>query len=294
MVEIILSLGQGLRGLLPKISGTMVALSVWENGLEGHLPNVHLSDGSVLFVHANKFSCELPHFRGAQQHTTAGLALVGNHFVQPRQLPPWVTAIEQPSDMFCVSNQQSMQLVKLLLYGTCFLTAVCIICFSVRHPCTEVEALQGLHQTCDHRRFVRARSAWYETSQHLALFAWTACALLPLYSNMIPLACCVVSDHLRFHFAASTRRLAACYLVLMGQACIYLFTARFQKRQALRLMSQGDSIELEDTPSKPTRWAVRFEGSRVDSSWFLACVLTSTPGVLYSAVKAVPGFLEVT
>eukprot|EP00971_Amphidinium_carterae_P238344 4731674-Amphidinium_carterae.1 len=38
MAEITISLGHGLRGMLPSISGTVGLLSLWENGLEGHLP----------------------------------------------------------------------------------------------------------------------------------------------------------------------------------------------------------------------------------------------------------------
>eukprot|EP00971_Amphidinium_carterae_P090604 1793588-Amphidinium_carterae.1 len=37
MADITISLGHGLRGLLPSISGTVGLVSVWENGLEGHL-----------------------------------------------------------------------------------------------------------------------------------------------------------------------------------------------------------------------------------------------------------------
>eukprot|EP00971_Amphidinium_carterae_P104124 2062131-Amphidinium_carterae.1 len=36
--ENVLSLGHGLRGLLPSIPGTLSALSLPENGIEGHLP----------------------------------------------------------------------------------------------------------------------------------------------------------------------------------------------------------------------------------------------------------------
>eukprot|EP00971_Amphidinium_carterae_P306418 6089263-Amphidinium_carterae.1 len=39
MADITISLGHGLRGLLPSISGTVGLLSLWENGLEGHLPS---------------------------------------------------------------------------------------------------------------------------------------------------------------------------------------------------------------------------------------------------------------
>eukprot|EP00971_Amphidinium_carterae_P177575 3521851-Amphidinium_carterae.1 len=39
---------------------------------------------------------------------------------------------------------------------------------------------------------------------------------------------------------------------------------------------------------------VHLASSRVPGLWFLICVLTSAPGVLYSMVKTVPGFLPVS
>eukprot|EP00971_Amphidinium_carterae_P242138 4807697-Amphidinium_carterae.1 len=66
MYNIIMTFGHGLRGLLPSIPGTMDLLSLWENGLEapksleGHMPELHISEDSMLFVHANDFSCQLP------------------------------------------------------------------------------------------------------------------------------------------------------------------------------------------------------------------------------------------
>eukprot|EP00971_Amphidinium_carterae_P279716 5552747-Amphidinium_carterae.1 len=56
----ILSFGHGLKGLLPSIPGTLFALSLSENGLEGHLPQLHITTNSTLLVYANDFSCELP------------------------------------------------------------------------------------------------------------------------------------------------------------------------------------------------------------------------------------------
>eukprot|EP00971_Amphidinium_carterae_P294050 5838366-Amphidinium_carterae.1 len=60
MSDIIMSLGHGLRGLLPRIPGTMSLFSLWENGLEGHLPDMRITGDSVLFAHANDFSCQIP------------------------------------------------------------------------------------------------------------------------------------------------------------------------------------------------------------------------------------------
>eukprot|EP00971_Amphidinium_carterae_P056969 1126671-Amphidinium_carterae.1 len=64
MMEIIMTFGHGLRGLLPRIPGTMSLLSVWENSLEGYLSEMHITESSTLFVHANDFSCQLPRHQG--------------------------------------------------------------------------------------------------------------------------------------------------------------------------------------------------------------------------------------
>eukprot|EP00971_Amphidinium_carterae_P058823 1162913-Amphidinium_carterae.1 len=60
LVEITVSFGHGLRGLLPNILGTLSLLSLWENGLEGHLPELHMIENCTLVVYGNDFSCKLP------------------------------------------------------------------------------------------------------------------------------------------------------------------------------------------------------------------------------------------
>eukprot|EP00971_Amphidinium_carterae_P257733 5115957-Amphidinium_carterae.1 len=82
------ALGHGLRGLLPRIPGTVFLLSLWENGLQGHLPDLHIHVGSNLLVHANDFSCKLPMHGGIEPYVSLGL--IGNHFTQPGQHPPWI------------------------------------------------------------------------------------------------------------------------------------------------------------------------------------------------------------
>eukprot|EP00971_Amphidinium_carterae_P088817 1757629-Amphidinium_carterae.2 len=47
MAKIIASFGHGLTGLLPSL-GTVFLLSVWENWLEGHLPDLHMLENSTL------------------------------------------------------------------------------------------------------------------------------------------------------------------------------------------------------------------------------------------------------
>eukprot|EP00971_Amphidinium_carterae_P048531 956551-Amphidinium_carterae.1 len=120
MADIVLSLGHGLRGLLPSIPGTVSVLSLWENGLEGQLHKLHVMENSTLLVFNNDFSCKLPHHLGAKPNSMASLALIGNHFAQPRQVPAWIMPIEQPTDMFCVSNEQSKRFILLLFSGGCF------------------------------------------------------------------------------------------------------------------------------------------------------------------------------
>eukprot|EP00971_Amphidinium_carterae_P166387 3297508-Amphidinium_carterae.1 len=44
----ILSFGHGLKGLLPIIPGTLSALSLSENGLQGNLPELHITANSTL------------------------------------------------------------------------------------------------------------------------------------------------------------------------------------------------------------------------------------------------------
>eukprot|EP00971_Amphidinium_carterae_P289540 5749043-Amphidinium_carterae.1 len=64
MAHITISLGHGLRGLLPSIRGTVGLLSLWENALEGHLQELHLIENSTLLVYGNDFSCKLPRHYG--------------------------------------------------------------------------------------------------------------------------------------------------------------------------------------------------------------------------------------
>eukprot|EP00971_Amphidinium_carterae_P203707 4042771-Amphidinium_carterae.1 len=117
MADNILSFGHGLRGLLPSIPGTLTALSFAENGLQGHLPELHITCNSTLFVHANDLSCHLPTHQEVTPKTC--LALIGNHFTKPRHLPAWITTAERPSNMFCVSNRQGKHFIMLLVCGGC-------------------------------------------------------------------------------------------------------------------------------------------------------------------------------
>eukprot|EP00971_Amphidinium_carterae_P208438 4135614-Amphidinium_carterae.1 len=167
MEEVIMSFGHGLRGLLPRIPGTMSLLSLWENVLQGQLPEMHITEKSTLYVHANDFSCQLP--RHHEVTPKASLALIGNHFAKPRELPAWITTAERPSDMFCVSEAHTKHFVMIFLGG------VCIFCLAtLRLNCTK-QVMYG--------RFARARSAWNETSQHQSVVLLASCVPALLYNN---------------------------------------------------------------------------------------------------------------
>eukprot|EP00971_Amphidinium_carterae_P128477 2544956-Amphidinium_carterae.1 len=169
MEEIILSFGHGLGGVLPSIPGTISLLSLWENGLEGHMHELHLMENSTLLVYNNDFSCKLPHHCDVRSDSTSSLALMGNHFAQPRHVPAWIMPAEQPTGMFCVSNHQSKRFIALLCCGgCCFLMAV-------------VQAKKSTNLPMD-GRLQRARFAWYETCQKQKRMLLASCVLLPVYN----------------------------------------------------------------------------------------------------------------
>eukprot|EP00971_Amphidinium_carterae_P204994 4068508-Amphidinium_carterae.1 len=161
MSRAIMSFGHGLRGLLPKFPGTVSLLSLWENGLEGHMHEMRITTHSMLFVHANDFSCQLPRHREVTPKRS--LALIGNHFTKPRVLPAWITTAERPSDMFCVSEGQGKKFVMTFLCGAC------IFCLS-----TLMLRLTSTNKVT-YGRFARAKSAWSETSQFQSRLLMASC-----------------------------------------------------------------------------------------------------------------------
>eukprot|EP00971_Amphidinium_carterae_P174662 3462227-Amphidinium_carterae.1 len=196
---IIMSVGHGLKGFLPRTIGTLDVLCLWENGLEGYFPELHISPSSVLFVHANDFSCALPRHCEVKPTSIASLALIGNHFAQPRRhLPAWITSAERPSDMFCLSNKQGEQFVVFLTCAACLFALAALIC-KIRST--------AMGATFTYVRFARERSAWYATSRHTTTFLVTSCVLLVICSNMLSLTCTTASDHLRIHFVVKRREL---------------------------------------------------------------------------------------
>eukprot|EP00971_Amphidinium_carterae_P102493 2028882-Amphidinium_carterae.1 len=71
-----INVGHGLRGLLPSIPGTVGLLSLGENALEGHVPELHMNQNSTLIVYGNDFSCNLPLHYGVKSTSDASLSLI--------------------------------------------------------------------------------------------------------------------------------------------------------------------------------------------------------------------------
>eukprot|EP00971_Amphidinium_carterae_P302541 6011960-Amphidinium_carterae.1 len=282
MSDIMLSFGHGLRGLMPSFPGTVSFLSSPQNGLQGRLPELHITDSSSLFLHANEFSCRLPRFQNVKPN--ASLALIGNHFSVPhRQLPAWITSAERPSDMFCVSNVQGITFVIVLV---CAVSSFLLVAFAHK----SFGRRQPLRPLLE--QFARARSAWYETIQRQALLAWASCMVLGLYINMVPLTCTIVSEHLRFHFVASGGLAEAC-LVAGVHVWICKSAACFHHRHATRTKRRCWAPRSHARSTSSTVFGA-IELRTVHLAWFLLCAFTAAPGVLYSTVKDVPGFLEMS
>eukprot|EP00971_Amphidinium_carterae_P024322 480098-Amphidinium_carterae.1 len=146
----------------------MSLLSLWENGLEGHLREMHITEKSTLYVHANVFSCQLPRHRDVTPK--ASLALIGNRFAKPRQLPAWITTAEQPSDMFLVSEEQGKKFLMM------FLGCACIFYLATFRLKGTSEVMSG--------RCAAFKSAWNETSQHQSRLLMVSCAPALLRNNM--------------------------------------------------------------------------------------------------------------
>eukprot|EP00971_Amphidinium_carterae_P014232 280983-Amphidinium_carterae.1 len=77
--------------------------------------------------------------------------------------------------------------------------------------------------------FARAMAAWYETCKQQNCLLLASCILLPLYSNMLLLACTVVADHVRFHFVGLRMRLEV-FLTVFGHLGFFQSATLFNKR----------------------------------------------------------------
>eukprot|EP00971_Amphidinium_carterae_P130409 2583516-Amphidinium_carterae.1 len=67
-----------------------------------------MNPNSTLLAYGNEFSCKLPRHYGVKLTSIErpSLSLIGNHFAQPQCVPTWIMPAEQPTDMFCTSNEQ--------------------------------------------------------------------------------------------------------------------------------------------------------------------------------------------
>eukprot|EP00971_Amphidinium_carterae_P267037 5296796-Amphidinium_carterae.1 len=82
-------------------------------------------------------------------------------------------------------------------------------------------------------QLARARSAWYETCQQQNRLVLASLLLLPLYNNMLLLACTVVADHFRFH-VVGVRVPLAVHMVACLHLGFYQSAVRFQDRHATK------------------------------------------------------------
>eukprot|EP00971_Amphidinium_carterae_P201827 4004857-Amphidinium_carterae.1 len=111
---------------------------------------------------------------------------------------------------------------------------------------------------------------------------------------MVPIACAIVSSHLRVHFD-TTMRPAEGWFVLLAHMWMLEAFAGFHRRHETRVVTSCHHVAPRHGSGKSQRLARIFAHvSDVHSLWFLVCTLVSAPAVLYSAVKAVPGFLQVS
>eukprot|EP00971_Amphidinium_carterae_P200103 3971321-Amphidinium_carterae.3 len=123
-------------------------------------------------------------------------------------------------------------------------------------------------------KFARARSAWYETCQQQKCLLLAPCLLLPLYNNMLLLACTVVGDNLRFH-VRGTRVPLQVYLVVFLHLCFHKSAARFHERHVVL-----NSSRMRHRPEKEGYTLAHRGGKMVYSRWVLVCVVASVVGPL--------------
>eukprot|EP00971_Amphidinium_carterae_P016554 327087-Amphidinium_carterae.1 len=191
-----LVVGHRLRGLLPCVPrATLLALSIWANNLEGHLPDLQIQPRSDVILHSNHLSCQLP--RNKLVRANFSTAMIGNRFAAPSRYPPWITEDEQ-SSLFCVSTTLGMDvLLKLLCGGT--LLAVAIIVWGGQRVIRQTFRDQNLAE------------AWCRTTRGQAKFALASCMLMLQYGQVVAFTCMVVFHRLRFPTLAPRRRLSTSF-----------------------------------------------------------------------------------
>eukprot|EP00971_Amphidinium_carterae_P287321 5703625-Amphidinium_carterae.1 len=162
---------------------------------------------------------------------------------------------EQPTGMFCRSNQQIKHFIMLLFCGGC-----CFV-LAVIQPKRKALPMHG--------KFARARFAWYETCQQQNRLVLASCMLLPAYSNALWLACTVVADHWRFHVVGMRVPLEL-RLVPFLHLWFYLAAARFHARHVMQSSTQMTLLQ-----GKAGFRMGHHGSSRVYMLWTVVCVLTS-------------------
>eukprot|EP00971_Amphidinium_carterae_P097349 1926259-Amphidinium_carterae.1 len=172
--------------------------------------------------------------------------------------------------MFCVSDEQGKKFVVTILGCVCIFRLA-----TFRLKSTNVEMYGAL---------ARAKSAWNETSQHQSTVLMASCLPALLYNNMLPMACTVVTDHLRLHFVAA--RPGETLLVAVLHTCILQSAARFYCRHVTWAEPANQRI-ARTQQARLQRRRLALASSRVHALWFLASVLVAAPGLVYSTVKAV-------
>eukprot|EP00971_Amphidinium_carterae_P097568 1930581-Amphidinium_carterae.1 len=162
---------------------------------------------------------------------------------------------EQPTDMFCVSNQPAKRFLVFLLCGGCFFT---------------LATMRLKRQTLPMpRNFTRAKAAWYETCKQQNCLLLASCILLPLYSNMLLLACTVVADHVRFHVVGLRMPLEV-FLAVLSHLWFFQSATLFHTRHVTQ-----NCLSMPNLPRKSGFRSGHHRGSRVYMLWFLVCVLPS-------------------
>jgi len=275
VVHSALVLGQGLRGLLPKIVTTHWVLSVFDNGLEGHLPDLFMANYSMLLCHSNYFSCMLPAHHG--RLPAFALALIGNRFAEPAEFPPWVSTDEK-GKLFCVPRKGAQQLLLQGLWASCFLIASLLVAaLRSRKIARIAEAFQGRGA-----RLVRAKMAWAIAMRQYAFLTVMTIVVLTAYSDMRGFTCMAVLQMLRFpatHLQQQSQWLAQCVERISALALLQA-TLKFHRMQSLRKRYRTD---IDGHPS-----------ALVWNLWLMVCILVSAPSALYSFVSAIPGFLSLS
>eukprot|EP00971_Amphidinium_carterae_P287564 5708191-Amphidinium_carterae.2 len=70
--------------------------------------------------------------------------------------------------------------------------------------------------------------------------------------------------------------------------------ARFYRRHDLQDIAVNQTVQESNRQQTRFTRPHAFAGRSVYCWWLLVCMLTSAPNALYSVVKAVPGFLQVS